>query len=213
MRVLFVDDHILFREGMVSMFKAEPDFEIVGQAGSVREAIDLARMYKPDLILMDFSLPDGSGADASSVILAEQPGCKIIFLTVYETDEKLFDAIRAGAKGYLLKNTPLNKVLASIRGLEMGEAAISSTMTMRLMQEFSRIESPATKPDLLDNLSPRELEVLREMATGASNAEIADCLFLSLNTVKHHVGNILTKLQATNRHSAIKVARREGIIK
>lgn len=212
MRVLFVDDHILFREGMVSMFKAEPDFEIVGQAGSVREAVELARRHKPDLILMDFSLPDGSGAEASAAILCEQPECKIVFLTVYEADEKLFAAIRAGAKGYLLKNTPVSKLLASLRALEKGEAAISRTMTMRLMAEFSRTDSPVIRSQLFDQLSPRELEVLREMASGASNAEIGEILFLSLNTVKHHVGSILSKLQAESRRTAIQIARREGLL-
>lgn len=212
MRILFVDDHILFREGLVSLLKAEPDFEVVGQAGSISEAISLARQHKPDLILMDFSLPDGSGSEASAAILSEQPDCKIIFLTVYEADEKLFEAIRSGAKGYLLKNTPVSKLLASIRALNKGEAAISRTMTMRLMGELARTNAPEPKSLLLEKLSPRELEVLREMAKGASNAEIAETLFLSLNTVKHHVGNILSKLQAENRRTAIQIARREGLL-
>ena len=98
MKILFVDDHILFREGLVSLLKSEPDMDVVGQAGSVREAVEMARRHRPDLILMDFSLPDGSGAEASAAILCEQPGCKIVFLTVYEANEKLFEAIRAGSR-------------------------------------------------------------------------------------------------------------------
>lgn len=213
MKILCVDDHVLFREGLISLLSAEADIEIVGQAGSVHEAIFMANLHRPDVVLMDFSLPDGTGAEASAAILREMPECKIVFLTVYEADEKLFDAIRAGAKGYLLKNTPKAKLLASIRALDKGEAAISRSMTMRLMEELTRSQAPNPQSTLLDSLSRREMEVLKEMALGSSNAEIAQALFLSLNTVKHHLSNVFSKLNAKNRREAIQVARREGLLK
>ena len=120
MRVLIVDDHVLFREGLMSVLKSQKNFEVVGQAGTMREAVDLALQLKPELILMDFSLPDGTGLEATEAILAEHPDCKIVFLTVYETDEKLFAALRRGAKGYLLKNVPVSALVASLQSLEKG---------------------------------------------------------------------------------------------
>src|SRR5512147_2716228 len=124
-RMLVVDDHILFREGLISLFRSTSDFEVVGSAGSVYEAIDLARDLRPEIILMDFSMPDGTGVDATRAILAELPECKIVFLTMYESDDKLFEALRAGAKGYLPKNTPSLNLAASLRALTNGEIAIS----------------------------------------------------------------------------------------
>lgn len=213
MRLLVIDDHVLFREGLVGLLKVEPDIEIAGTGGSVREAVELACRHKPDTILMDFSLPDGTGAEASAAILEELPECKIVFLTVYETDDKLIEAIRTGAKGYMLKNTPVSKLLAALRALDKGEAAISRSMTLRLMEELTRSgpAAPGQASMLLEQLSQREMDVLRVMAQGASNAEIAQKLYLSQNTVKHHVSNILLKLQAGNRREALQIARREGL--
>jgi two-component system nitrate/nitrite response regulator NarL len=212
MKVLIVDDHVLFREGLVSLLNSDPTIMVVGEAGSVREAVEQSRRLKPDLILMDFSLPDGDGAEASAIILAEMPECKIIFLTMYETDEKLFAAIRSGAKGYLLKNVPISKLMDALKAIEKGEAAISRTMTMRILDEFSHTRNDERRHPLLENLSPRELDVLRELSSGGSNNEIADRLFLSVNTVKHHIHNILSKLNLENRHEAISFARKNGVV-
>ena len=214
MKVLVVDDHELFREGLTSLLNADKYFQVVGQAGSVHEAIVLARSLKPDLILMDFSLPDGDGAEASAVILAEQPGCKIVFLSMHDADENLFAAIRSGAKGYLLKNVPVDQLLASLKSVECGDAALSGSMTMRILEEFSQHGNGTSREILSKNnaLSQREVEILNEIAKGSSNDEIADKLFLSVNTVKHHVHNIFTKLGVDNRRKAIEYAKHAGIM-
>ncbi len=212
MRVLIVDDHVLFSEGLASLLNAQPDFSVVGQAGSVGEAITLARELCPDLILMDFGLPDGTGLEATQAILAERPTTNIVFLTVHEQDERLFAAIRSGAKGYLLKNVPVAKLLAHLRGLERGEAAISPTMTSHILGEFARM-SPAHESSQVEaELTARELDVLKLLAAGASNREIADRLCISENTVKNHVGSILTKLGLRNRREAASFARRHRLI-
>jgi DNA-binding NarL/FixJ family response regulator len=212
MRVLIVDDHVLFREGLVSLLKAQPDITVLGEAGCVSEAVDMARELEPDLILMDFGLPDGTGLDATQAILAEQPEAKIVFLTVHEQDDRLFAAIRSGAKGYLLKNVPVSKLLDYLRGVQNGEAAISPTMTSQILDEFARLgkafDSDAAE---LGELTPRELEVLRELDTGATNQEIADRLVITENTVKVHVRNILAKLDLPNRRAAADFAQRHGL--
>ncbi|RME41891.1 MAG: DNA-binding response regulator [Chloroflexi bacterium] len=214
MKILLVDDHDLFREGLVSLLRKQPEFKVVGEAGSVREAIAAARDLNPDLVLMDFGLPDGTGADATRAILADRPETNIVFLTMHEDDELLFEAIQSGAKGYLLKNAPVSKLLASLRGLQRGEAALSRTMTRRLLDMLPRLRMSRT-PDWADppnGLTARELEVLRELARGASNREIAERLCVSQNTVKNHVRRILAKLNVSSRHEAASYARRHGLV-
>jgi DNA-binding NarL/FixJ family response regulator len=212
MRVLIVDDHVLFREGLVSLLKGQPDFTLVGEAGSVSEAIAMTRQLEPDLILMDFGLPDGTGLDATQAILAERPQAKIVFLTVHEQDDRLFAAIRSGAKGYLLKNVPVSKLLDYLRGVERGEAAISLAMAGHLLDEFSRLSSPSDSDWVeVGELTLREVEVLRELASGATNREIAERLVISENTVKVHIHNLLGKLNLRNRREAIDFARRHGL--
>jgi DNA-binding NarL/FixJ family response regulator len=215
MNVLVVDDHILFREGLVSLLKADEYFKVVGQASSVHEAIDLARILRPEIILMDFSLPDGDGAEASTTILTELPHCKIVFLTMYDANEKLFAAIRSGAKGYLLKNVKSEQLVLALKSLERGEAAISPSMTMRLMEEFSQHHNgnSGSSNALHNVLSDREREILQQIALGASNDEIANRLYLSVNTVKHHVHSILSKLGLENRKQATQYAREVGLTK
>lgn len=209
MRLLLVDDHVLFREGLATMLSTQPDFEIVGSAGSVAEAIASAGKLKPDLILMDFTMPDGTGLEATKTILADLPETKIVFLTVHEDDERLFAAIRIGAKGYLPKNISAQKLADYLRGVEGGKAAISRTMAGRIMDELARTE-PAT-PSVVTNLTPRELEVLLEIESGASNKEIAERLYISERTVKNHVGHILEKLNLRNRYEAAAYARRNNL--
>ena len=212
MKILIVDDHVLFREGLVGILQARPDFEVVGEAGSVSEAIEKARQYKPDVILMDWGLPDGDGSQASKQILAELPDCKIVFLTIYEADEKLFAAIRSGAKGYMLKNVPSAKLIRALLDVEAGNPAISRTMTGRLMEEFSHTAiERQMQPEVFKKLSPREMEVLQEIIKGATNREIATTLFISVNTVKHHIHSILEKLGVENRRQAGEFARKQGI--
>ena len=152
-RLVIVDDHALFREGLASILRLEPDITISGLAGSVEEALEIVEEIKPEIVLMDFTLPDGTGADATSKILEIYPDCKIIFLTMSERDENLFSAIRSGAKGYLLKNLSPSKLVASIRSVKEGESAISRSMTLRLMEELSRTESSSRIGNLnLDKL-------------------------------------------------------------
>lgn len=211
MRIIIVDDHVLFREGLAAIIGSEPDIEIVGQAGTVLEAIEMVGVLKPDMVLMDYGLPDGTGAEATRAILAEHPECKIVFLTMSEDDEHLFAAIRSGAKGYLLKNMRPSKFISTLRSVQQGESALSRSMTLRLMEELARTKESQRTGD--PTLTRRELEVLRELALGMSNLEIANRLFISENTVKYHVHSILEKLDLSDRRDAANYAREHGLIK
>lgn len=210
--VLVIDDHVLFRDGLVSLFQSTPDFHVVAQAGSVKEGVEKAFYHRPDIILMDFSLPDGTGLDATRVILQEIPECKIIFLTVFETDENLLSAIRLGAKGYMLKNVSSASLISSLRALAQGEIAMSRKMMSRVVEFSQTLPLPPTN-DLIAKLSPREIDVLCEIQEGASNFEIAQNLYLAENTVKHHIHNILEKLGVENRRQAAEIARQLGMKK
>ena len=212
-KILIVDDHVLFREGLASLIDKQSDFKVVGEAGSVLEASQQARTLLPDLILMDFSLPDGTGADAARVILEELPDVDIVFITVHESDEFLMEAVCSGAKGYLLKNLPVAKLLDSLRGLARDEAAISRKMTGQLLRLISKQEQQQLSgSNDCTLLTTREIEVLREITTGASNQEIAKRLFISVNTVKNHVHNILQKLDLDNRHQLTRFAQNQGFV-
>jgi two-component system response regulator NreC len=212
--ILIVDDHVLFRAGLASLIKAQPDFNVLGEAGTMQEAVTMAFALKPDLILMDFNLPDGTGLDATKTILQKRPDTQIVLLTMHEDDDRLFAAIRSGAKGYLNKNLPVAKLLASLRGLELGQAAISRVMTSRILNEFSKMEKPENSDDqVFDQLTRRELEVLQELANGSTNREIGDKLYITENTVKNHVHNILDKLNLDNRREIIKLAQNHGLKK
>lgn len=211
-RVLVIDDHIMFREGLISLLCSTPDFKVVDQAGTMHEGIEKAFLYKPDIILMDFSLPDGTGLEATRVILEQLPACKIVFLTVYETDENLLSAIRLGAKGYMLKNVSSSSLIASLRALEQGEIAMSRRMMSKAL-EYSRFAIASPSKDVMSKLSPREIDILFELQSDTTNAEIASHLFLSENTVKHHIHNILDKLGIDNRRQAGIIARQMGFKK
>ncbi|MGD8795024.1 MAG: response regulator transcription factor [Anaerolineae bacterium] len=212
MRILLVDDHVLFREGLASLLASQPDLELVGEAGSVAGVIALARKLRPDLVLMDFGLPDGTGLDATEAILKDRPETKIVFLTFHDDDERLFAAIRKGAKGYLLKNVSTSELLSYLRGVEQGRAAITPDMTSRILEEFSQSRPPTgASGTALADLTPREVEVLRLLTTGATNFELAERLVISENTVKNHVSSILSKLNLKNRREAASFARRHGL--
>lgn len=211
-RILLVDDHVLFREGLAGLLRPEPDFDLVGQAGTAREAIQLGRQLQPDLILMDFTLPDGTGLDVTQAVLETNPNVSIVFLTIHEDDDRLFSAIRSGAKGYLLKNVPVESLLASLRGLPRGEAPLSPTLTLRMIHEFSRMTaSESADPPALSSLTNREVDILRLLAHGATNQEIAARLVISENTVKNHVHNILEKLNVRNRREAARFAKKNHL--
>ncbi len=213
-KILVVDDHVIFREGLVSLFRFSADFEVLGGAGSVHECVEMARQNRPDIILMDFMLPDGSGLDATRAILSFHPGCKIVFLTINEDDETLFAALRAGAKGYLLKNVHGADIIASLNGLERDELALSRKMLSRAVAEFTRSPAEKKQPapqEMRERLSPREIEVLSELEAGARNDQIAQRLFLSENTVKHHLQSLFEKLGVENRKQAAEIARQLGL--
>jgi DNA-binding NarL/FixJ family response regulator len=205
-RILLVDDQILFRQAVAGLLGAQPDIDLVGEAGSVVEAVAAFRQLRPDLVLMDFSLPDGTGLDATRVILAERPDTRIVFLTVGDGDDRLFAAIRAGAKGYLQKNVPVADLLSFLRGVERGEMALTPNASMRILDEFARSVPRQSLQNSSDTLTPRELEVLRALASGASNSEIAEQLVISENTVKNHIHSILAKLHLRNRREATRFA-------
>jgi len=195
---------------LISLFRSTSDFHVVDQAGSVKEGVEKAFQHKPDIILMDFSLPDGTGLDATQIILSEMPECKIVFLTVYETDENLLRAIRLGAKGYMLKNISSSSLIASLRALAQGEVAMSRKMMSRVL-EFTRTTGVTKASELVSKLSPREVDILYELQKGASNMDIAQLLYLSENTVKHHIHSILEKLGVDNRRQAGEIARQLGM--
>lgn len=212
MRILIVDNHILFREGLASLLGSQPDFEVVGEAGSVSEAIEKALDLKPDLVLFDLALPDGSGLDLLNTIYPKFPQVRFVLLTMQESSDLLFAAIRAGATGYLLKSTPITKILAALRAIERGEAAIPRAMTSHILDEFRRLDpNHLTNLDSLSTLTTREIEVLEHLGMGASNQEIAANLVITENTVKVHIHNILNKLDLRNRREAGRFARRHGL--
>ncbi len=211
-RLVIVDDHTLFREGLASIIRLEPDIEVSGLAGTVQEAVEVVRTVKPDIVLMDYSLPDGNGAEATRMVLDEHPDCKVIFLTMSDRDENLFAAIRSGARGYLIKNMSPSKLVTTIRSVHRGESALSRSMTLRLMEELSRTKVPERLEDSsLAKLTRREMDVLRELASGKTNQEIANRLYLSENTVKYHVHSILGKLDLSGRKAAAQFAKEHGL--
>jgi DNA-binding NarL/FixJ family response regulator len=214
-RLLLVDDHELMRQGLVSLINAQPDLEVVGQAVDGLEALTSARDLKPDLVIMDVSMPISNGLEATRLIHERMPDIRILMLTVDEQDETLFEAIKAGARGYLLKKSGSASFLQSVRDVLAGEAALSPILAIRVMNEFARL---ARKPAMASPpaeeyvLTARELDVLRHIAAGATDKEIATKLNISLNTVKSHVRGILTKLHAANRWQAARYATQRGLL-
>ena len=213
-RVLLVDDHALFRKGLASLIEPLEDMEVVGEAGDGREALERARELMPDLILMDIQMPGWDGLKATQLIKEEMPYVKIVMLTVSDDDKDLFEAIKQGAQGYLLKNLSPEELFELLRGVYRGEAPISHLTAARILDEFARLAQKETwVPIAGNNITPREKEVLQLVAQGATNKEIASQLFIAENTVKNHLRNILAKLHVQNRVQAAAYARREGLIR
>jgi len=201
MRILVVDDHSLFRDGVISLLEAG-GHKVVGQAGDGLVAVESARALKPDLVLMDINMPLMDGIEALRQIKATLPDMKVIMLTVSEDDTNLVHAIRAGADGYLLKHLNAKDFLEMVNGLERGEAAITRSLTTRLLRHMTSLEPESGRTPL----SERELEILRLVATGKSNHAIAEQLSVSENTVKYHLKNIMQKLGVSNRTEAVTLA-------
>jgi len=213
-KVLLVDDHVLFRKGIHGILAEDSSVAVVGEAGNGAEALQKALELKPDVVLMDINMPEMDGVAATKKIRAQLPETKIIMLTVQEDDEYLFDAIKGGAQGYLLKNLEPEDLVGYIKGVMRGEAPISKAMASKILLEFANMAKTANVGTVSDKkeLSFREKEVLRMVAQGATNKEIASELCISENTVKNHLRNILEKLQLENRVQAAAYAMREGII-
>jgi len=209
-RVLLVDDHELFRRGVKSLLTAEPDIEVVGEAHNGREALAKAQELMPDLVLMDISMPEINGLEATRRVKQAMPYVKILILTVSDLEQNLFEAIKAGAQGYLLKNVDPDHLLDAVRKAYHGEAAISGGLAAKILTEFARRDAQPAHTGR-ESLGAREIDVLRELSRGASNKEIAATLCISENTVRNHVKNILAKLHLDNRVQAAAYAIREGI--
>lgn len=209
-RILLVDEQILIREGIAAIIRNEPGFEIAGQVETVEEAIERADRVKPDIILMDFPIADGTRVEGMRQILARQPDCKIVFLTQSEEGEHMLEAVRAGASGCLVKDMPSSKLITMLRSVYRGERALSRSLTLRLMKEVSCNGIPG-QPNPLEPLTVRELEVLEKIAVGKSNQEIAAEFFLSENTIKYHVHSLLSKLRLSDRKEAARYARENGL--
>jgi len=208
-RILIADDHALFRNGLKSLLQVE-GHDVVGEAANGREAIDLTRKLQPDIVLMDVSMPELDGITATKTLVAEVPNVKIIILTASEDDAKLFDAIKAGAQGYLLKNLEAEDFFAMLDRASRGEPALTANLARKLLQEFAR---PAEAPEDADALTDREREVLELMIEGVtSNRKLAKRLNVSENTVKFHVRNILDKLRLHSRAQAVGYALRKKIV-
>jgi DNA-binding NarL/FixJ family response regulator len=211
LRVLLVDDHALFREGLAGIIAHQPDMKIVGEAGDGLEAIVKARELVPDLVLMDIAMPGCDGIEATRQIKEELPGVTVVMLTVRDEEEKLFQAIRSGAQGYLLKDIHSREMLNLLRGAVRGEAAITPLLAGRMLEEFRRLAHTAPQTSGVDSentaLTRREQEVLGRVAQRATDREIAEALNLSLSTVKSHMRNILSKLHVSSRREAARYAR------
>jgi DNA-binding NarL/FixJ family response regulator len=215
-RVLIVDDHALYRRGLQTVLATEDGIDVVGEAADGNEAVDLAEETLPDVIVMDVGMPKRGGIEACRVIKQRIPSARIIMLTSSDNEENLFEAVRAGANGYLLKDVPPEEVAAGIRGVFHGQSLISPMMASKLLTEFaqmSRHGAPAPTPELeLPRLTDRELGILRHVARGKLNREIAGELFISENTVRNHIRNILDKLQMHSRMEAAMYAVRQRLI-
>lgn len=213
-KVLLVDDQSLFREGLRTLLEVQPDFQVVGEAANGEEALRLTATTQPDVILMDLRMPVMDGVTATRRVRDLFPNIRVIVLTTFDDDETVFDGLRAGAVGYLLKDVTSEKLCEAIRAAARGEYFMQPSITAKVMSEFTRIaRTPrAQVNDLAVDLSSRELEVLRQVATGASNKEIADLLVIAEGTVKNHLTSILAKLDARDRMQAVLKAREYGII-
>ncbi len=207
--ILIVDDHPLFRKGMHSLLESLSDFEVVGEVASGQEAIRKAGDCQPDLILMDLHMPEGSGLEAIRAITHASPNVRILVITLFEDDDSVFAALRAGARGYLLKDADENEMIRAIRAVANNEAIFSPSIANRVLGYFAM--SPSLPKTLFPGLTEREREILVLIAQGNNNARIAEKLFLSQKTVSNYVSNIFSKLQVADRAQAIIKAREAGI--
>jgi DNA-binding NarL/FixJ family response regulator len=213
-RIVIADDQELVREGLRMMLDAEPDLTVVGEAGDGEEALSAARNHDPDVLLMDVRMPELDGIEATRRLVASGGRARVLVLTTFDLDEYVYEAMRAGASGFLLKDARREQLAAAVRTVATGEALLAPAVTRRLIEDFCKRPPPsAGLPAAAAGLSERELEVLRLLARGLSNLEISKELYLSDTTVKSHVGRILAKLDLRDRAQAIVFAYESGVVR
>jgi DNA-binding NarL/FixJ family response regulator len=210
--VVLADDQGMVRAGLRSLLEADPEIDVVGEAADGLEAIEEVRRREPDVVLMDIRMPELDGLSATRTLIAERPGLRVLALTTFDLDEYVFEALRAGASGFLLKDAPAEELTNAIHVLARGDALLAPAVTRRIVEAFVAQPEPAEMPDLED-LSPREVEVLKLLAAGATNAQIADELVVSEATVKTHVSNLLAKLRLRDRIHAVIYAYESGVVR
>lgn len=214
-KILLVDDHTLVREGFGKMLELEPDMDVVGQASNSDEAFAFVKKLNPDIVLMDIRLPGVTGIEATRRIKEEFPKVEIIILSMYNEDEYIFEAIKAGAGGYVLKDISKDDLVRAIRVVHSGESLIQPSLAKKVLKEFAHLAKETSQPGAktpLRELSDRELEVLRFVANGNSNKQIADSLLISETTVKAHLRSIFRKLEVSDRAQAVAYAMRKGLV-
>jgi DNA-binding NarL/FixJ family response regulator len=213
-RLMIADDHELFRRGLRMVLEDEDDIEVIDEAGDGEAAVELAREHAPDVVVMDVRMPGLTGIEATRRIKEEEPGTKILVLTISDEEDDLYEAIKAGANGYLLKEISIDEIAHAVRSVHGGQSLISPSMASKLLDEFaSMIKKEEQKEEVpAPRLTPREMEVLEHVAQGMNNREIAKALFISENTVKNHVRNILEKLHLHSRMEAVVYAVREKLL-
>ena len=211
-RVLIVDDQELFRRGLTMLLSSEPGIEVVGEAGDGVEGTALAERVAPDVVLLDVRMPKRPGIEACLAIKEAVPAAKIVMLTVSDEEGDLYEAVKSGASGYLLKDSSMEQVAQAIRVVADGQSLISPSMAVKLIDEFKQMSSPDRDAGQPLRLTERELDVLRLVARGLNNREIAERLFISQNTVKNHIRNLLEKLQLHSRMEAVVYAVRENLL-
>ncbi|HEY2292533.1 MAG TPA: response regulator transcription factor [Thermoanaerobaculia bacterium] len=204
-RILLADDHPVVRDGLAAMLGTQPDFQVIGEAGTGAEAVTEAARLRPDVVLMDLEMPSLDGIEAIRRLRAADPAIQVVVLTAFDTDERILGALQAGAQGYLLKGAPRAEIFAAIRAVSAGGALIPPVVASKLLRRVRAAESP-------DALTAREREVLGLVAAGLANREIAARLSISERTVKFHVSSLLSKLGARNRTQAVGLARERGLI-
>jgi DNA-binding NarL/FixJ family response regulator len=211
-RVLIADDQALVRAGFRRLLESEPGIEVVGEAADGLQAIEIARRHTTDVVLMDIRMPRLDGLEATRRLLAHDGTTRVVILTTFDLDEYVFEAIRSGASGFLLKDSPPDQLIAAIHIVAGGEALLAPAITKRLIEEFARRPTPRSSAPGLDELTPRELDVLKRLARGLSNAEIAAELVVSEATIKTHVGHLLMKLDLRDRVQVVVLAYECGLV-
>ena len=212
-RVGVVDDQALVRTGFSMILEVEPDIDVVFGAANGREAVELTRRHRPDVVLMDIRMPELDGIEATRLVTAQPEGPRVLILTTFDLDEYVYDAIRAGASGFLLKDTPPDDLVVAVRVLASGDALLAPSVTRRLIEQFAVGSAAPVPTPGLDELTERETEVLRLMARGLSNGEIAERLYVGETTVKTHVSRVLMKLDVRDRVQAVVAAYDSGLVR